>query len=142
MEMGDGFARFLERMSGRLTPPVVTPIDAIQRLLLPVADLFMVVMFSRPPGGSLRTAKVTWVTIGLGTAVALLAGIPGLVLLPGAVARHQLLLVLVGVLGITLGFGAADLTVFGVRQRFLMAAWERSRDLGLSPPSSQRGGGH
>lgn len=127
MEMGSRLARFMERMSGRLTPPEVTPIDDIQRMLLPVADLFMVVMFSRPPGGSLRTAKVTWVTIGLGAAVALLAGASALALLPGAVARHQVLLVLAGVVGVMLAFGAADLAIYGVRQRIMMADQQRRR---------------
>lgn len=117
--------RILERMSGRLTPPEATPIDRVQRLLLPIADLFMILMFSRPPGGSLRTARVTLATIWLAAAVAVVAGIPGLVILVLGLARLQLLPLGVGLLGVALGVGSAILAVFGVRQRMLIAARRR-----------------
>ena len=118
--------QFMERMSGRLTPPEVTPLDRIQLMLLPVADLFMILMYSRPPGGSLRTARVTLMTIWLAAAVAVLAGIPALVLLVHAIARFQPLLIPVGLLGVAIGLGSGVLAVFGVRQRSLMAARQRT----------------
>jgi hypothetical protein len=128
--------QFMERMSGRLTPPEVTPLDRIQLLLLPVADLFMILMYSRPPGGSLRTARVTPVTIGLAAAVAVLAGIPAAVLLVNAMARLQPVLIVIGLLGVAIGLGSAVLAVFGIRQRILIAAWRHSP----SPAPPQRGG--
>ncbi len=118
--------QFMERMSGRLTPPEVTPLDRIQLMLLPVADLFMILMYSRPPGGSLRTARVTLMTIWLAAAVAVLAGIPAAVLLMYATAGFQPLFILVGLLGVAIGLGSGILAVFGVRQRILIAAWQRT----------------
>ncbi len=122
----DRLGKFMERMSGRLTPPEVTPLDRTQLMLLPVADLFMILMFSRPPGGSLRTARVTPLTIWLAGAVAALAGIPALVLLVHAVARFEPLLIPIGLLGVAIGFGSGVLAVFGVRQRILIAARQRT----------------
>ena len=118
--------QFMERMSGRLTPPEVTPLDRIQLLLLPVADLFMILMYSRPPGGSLRTARVTLMTIWLAAAVAVLAGIPAAVLLVHAVATLQLLAIAIGLVGVAVGLGSGILAVFGVRQRILIAARQRT----------------
>jgi len=118
--------QFLERMSGRLTPPEVTPLDRTQLMLLPVADLFMILMFSRPPGGSLRTARVTPVTIWLAAVVAVLGGLPALVLLVHATASFQPLFILVGLLGVAIGLGSGVLAVFGVRQRLLIAARQRT----------------
>ena len=118
--------QFMERMSGRLTPPEVTPLDRIQLLLLPIADLFMILMYSRPPGGSLRTARVTLMTIWLAAAVAVLAGIPAAVLLVHAVATLQLLPIAIGLVGVAVGLGSGILAVFGVRQRILIAARQRT----------------
>lgn len=120
------FGRFMERMSGRLTPPEVTPLDRIQLMLLPVADLFMILMYSRPPGGSLRTARVTLMTIWLAAAVAVLAGIPAAVLLVHAVARLQPVPIAIGLLGVAVGLGSGILAVFGIRQRILFAARQRT----------------
>jgi hypothetical protein len=118
--------QFMERMSGRLTPPEVTPLDRIQLMLLPIADLFMILMYSRPPGGSLRTARVTLMTIWLAAAVAVLAGIPAAVLLVHAVATLQLLPIAIGLVGVAVGIGSGILAVFGVRQRILIAARQRT----------------
>lgn len=121
-----GLGQFLERMSGRLTPPETTPLDRTQLILLPVADLFMILMFSRPPGGSLRTARVTPLTIWLAAAVAVLAGVPALVLLVQATAGFRPLLILVGLLGVAIALGSGVLAVFGVRQRSLIATRQRT----------------
>ena len=118
--------QFMERMSGRLTPPEVTPLDRIQLMLLPIADLFMILMYSRPPGGSLRTARVTLMTIWLAASVAVLAGIPAAVLLVHAVATLQLLPIAIGLVGVAVGLGSGILAVFGVRQRILIAARQRT----------------
>jgi hypothetical protein len=131
----DRLGSFMERMSGRLTPPEVTPLDRTQLRLLPVADLFMILMFSRPPGGSLRTARVTLATIWLAGGVAILAGIPALVLLGHAIAGSLPILIPVGLLGVAIGLGSGFLTVFGVRQRILIAARPNP-----SPGPPQRGG--
>ena len=117
---------FTERMSGRLTPPEVTPLDRIQLMLLPVADLFMILMYSRPPGGSLRTARVTLMTIWLAAAVAALVGVPAAVMLVHGVAGLQPVPIAIGLAGVAVGLGAGILAVFGVRQRILIAARQRT----------------
>jgi hypothetical protein len=114
--------RLHERLSGRLTPPEVTPLDRTQLMLLPIADLFMILMFSRPPGGSLRTARVTLVTIWLAAGVAAICTCLAAVALAIAVARHQPVFLMGGLLSAALAIGSGVLVVFGVRQRGLIAA--------------------
>jgi hypothetical protein len=106
------------RLSGRLTPPEqLPPPDRLQSWLLPIADLLMVVMYSRPPGGSLRTARVTPVTICLAAAVFLLVGIPGLWLAISALVALDPFRLLVGVVASILGLASGVLALFGIRQR-------------------------
>ena len=59
-------------------PKDAPPLDAWQLRLLPAADRFMALMWSRPGGLSLRTTWVTPATIWLGLAVVVTLGLPGL----------------------------------------------------------------
>lgn len=95
------------------------PFDRLQARLLPVADAFMVLMISRPPSGSLRTTRVTLVTILLAVAVALCVGLPALVLVGYAAVGWHPLLLIPGILCLILGLGAAAVAIFGIRQRTL-----------------------
>jgi hypothetical protein len=95
------------------------PFDYLQARLLPAADAFMAVMLSRPASGSLRTTRVTLVTIVLATAVALFVGVPAVVLVLYSLFWLKLLLLVPAVLGLLLGLGAASVAVYGVRQRTL-----------------------
>ncbi len=88
-----------------------------QARLLPIADLFMRLMLSRPSGGSLRTARVTPATIWLSAGVAVVVGIPGVLLTGYALFRLQFLLLMAGLLAAGLGMGSASLAVFGILQR-------------------------
>jgi hypothetical protein len=100
--------------------PDPIPVDALQTRLLPVADLVMVLMLSRPQSGTLRDTRVTVVTIWLAVAVALVAlvlAILGLAL--GTVGRQPLWIIPAVVL-LLLAAGCADLGVFGIRQRLLI----------------------
>ena len=96
--------------------------DRLQARLLPLADLVMVAMLSRPASGTLRSTRVTVVTIVL----AGLVGAVSLVLIP-MIALHvagghsALWLALVPAL-LAAGTGCAWLAVFGVRQRYLLRA--------------------
>ncbi len=65
------------------------PLDCTQSRLLPIADAFMMLMLSRPGGGSLRTTRVTLATIWLSAGVSLVVGIPGLLLIGYAVFRLE-----------------------------------------------------
>jgi hypothetical protein len=90
--------------------------DALQRLLLPLADLFMIVMLSRPPSGTLRTTRVTTVSLVLATATCA-ASLALAALLLAEVGRHGLLLTLPASLLALVAVGSAALALFGARQR-------------------------
>jgi hypothetical protein len=98
-------------------PPV--PFDALQARLLPVADLVMLLMISRPPSGTLRDTRVTIVTIYLALSVAVVAlGLAILALVLG-VGAHALGWLAAAVALLALGAGCADLAAYGIRQRVL-----------------------
>jgi hypothetical protein len=100
-------------------PEGAPPLDPWQLRLLPVADLFMGLMWSRPGGLSLRTTWVTPATIWLGVAALALAGVPGLFAVGHGIAIGRGLDVLVGVVAVVLAFGAGTVAVYGIRQRLL-----------------------
>ncbi|HEV1997297.1 MAG TPA: hypothetical protein VGR61_04090 [Candidatus Dormibacteraeota bacterium] len=102
-----------------MTPDIV-PFDAIQARLLPVADRVMVLMWSRPPSGTLRDTRVTIVTIYLAVVVAvvaLLLAVLGIVL---TLSGGNVLWVLAVIFLLLMAFGCADLGAYGIRQRLLM----------------------
>ena len=100
-------------------PQTAPPLDALQLRLLPIADAFMWVMFSRPGGLSLRTTWVTPATIWLclGVAVPLLP--LGFGLLGLGIAGTQALPSVGGLVGLAVGVGAGTVGLFGIRQRLL-----------------------
>ena len=77
-------------------PKDAPPLDIWQLRLLPLADLFMGLMWSRPGGLSLRTTWVTPATLGLAVAVVIVVGIPGLGAIAYGATNHQLLVVVGG----------------------------------------------
>jgi hypothetical protein len=105
-------------------PTEAPPIDEWQLRLLPIADRFMALMWSRPGGLSLRTTWVTPATIALAAAVIVAVGLPGLGAIVYGIANRQILLTLGGLVAAVLGVGAAAVAVYGVRQRRL----RRGRD--------------
>jgi hypothetical protein len=100
-------------------PKDAPPLDALQLRLLPLADLFMGLMWSRPGGLSLRTTWVTPATLGLALAVILVVGLPGLGAIVYGIANRQLLLVVGGLIAAALGIGAGAVALYGIRQRSL-----------------------
>jgi hypothetical protein len=103
-------------------PKDAPPLDALQLRLLPLADLFMGLMWSRPGGLSLRTTWVTPATLGLALAVILVVGLPGLGAIVYGFANRQLLLVVGGLIATALGTGAGAVALFGIRQRSLRSS--------------------
>ena len=103
-------------------PKDAPPLDTWQLRLLPLADLFMGLMWSRPGGLSLRTTWVTPATLALAVGVVLFAGLGGLAGIAYGVANRQVLLVLGGLIAVALGVGAATVALYGVRQRTLPSA--------------------
>jgi hypothetical protein len=79
----------------------------------------MALMWSRPGGLSLRTTWVTPATIGLGLAVVLALGLPGLGALAYGIAGGQLFLALGGLVAGALGAGGGTVAIYGIRQRRL-----------------------
>jgi hypothetical protein len=100
-------------------PKDAPPLDAWQLRLLPLADLFMGLMWSRPGGLSLRTTWVTPATLGLAVAVIFVVGLPGLAAIAFGIATRQLLFVFGGLVATALGVGAAAVALYGIRQRRL-----------------------
>ena len=98
------------------------PLDPLQLRLLPVANLFMGLMWSRPGGLSLRTTWVTPATIWLGIAALALVGFPGVGAIGCGLVTGQILDVGAGVLAMTLAAGAGTVALYGIRQRTLAAA--------------------
>jgi len=103
-------------------PKETPPLDAWQLRLLPMADLFMGLMWSRPGGLSLRTTWVTPATLGLAVAVILAVGLPGLAAIAYGIANRQVLVAFGGLVALALGAGAAAVALYGVRQRRLSAS--------------------
>jgi hypothetical protein len=100
-------------------PDGTPPLDPLQLRLLPVADLFMGLMWSRPGGLSLRTSWVTPATIWLGIAAIALVGFPGVGAIGYGLATGQGLYVAAGVIAIALAAGAGTVALYGIRQRSL-----------------------
>jgi ribonuclease PH len=94
-------------------------LDRLQLRLLPVADLFMALMWSRPGGLSLRTTWVTPATIALAVALIPLVGLSGVAALARGLANGGILFVIGGLIALALTAGAATTAVYGVRQRRL-----------------------
>jgi hypothetical protein len=100
-------------------PKDAPPLDAWQLRLLPVADRFMALMWSRPGGLSLRTTWVTPATMGLGVAVVVAVGLPGLGVIAYGIGARQLLFVFGGLIAAALGAGGGIVAAYGIRQRLL-----------------------
>ncbi|MDQ6713742.1 MAG: hypothetical protein M3Z28_11225 [Candidatus Dormibacteraeota bacterium] len=100
-------------------PKDVPPLDPWQLRLLPVADRFMALMWSRPGGLSLRTTWVTPATIGLGLAVVVALALPGLGVMAYGILTGQVLFAFGGLIAAALGAGGGTVAVYGIRQRIL-----------------------
>jgi ABC-type Na+ efflux pump permease subunit len=109
-------ARTIARVANRFTrvpdrpPPVL---DGLVGMLVPIANLFMLAMISRPQTGTLRTTWVTPATLALCAAL-LVIGIPlgGLLISSGTTARMS-----AGAALIVLALGAGAVAAVGIEQR-------------------------
>ena len=95
----------------------VPPLPWLGRMVLPLADLFMILMASRPRSGSLRTTWVTPATIVL-CIVAVVAGVllDVLILRVGVGARSVPALIGAAVVAVLI-VGSACVAVIGIAQR-------------------------
>ncbi|MEA2646037.1 MAG: hypothetical protein QOE92_1120 [Chloroflexota bacterium] len=101
------------------SPRPAPPLDALQLRLLPVADLFMVLMWSRPASGTLRDTPVTLASILLGLVTFGVVGAASIGLLGHVLGGGHPLWLVVVLLGLVVAVGALVVSVFGVRQRLL-----------------------
>ncbi|HEY0492822.1 MAG TPA: hypothetical protein VGD57_05080 [Candidatus Dormibacteraeota bacterium] len=95
------------------------PLDATQMRLLPVADVVMLLMFSRPGGLSLRNTWVTPATIWLCSAVSATALVLGLAACSYGLGTGYLLPLVGGLVALIGATGCASVAVYGARQRLL-----------------------
>ncbi len=95
------------------SPP---PPDRLQRLLLPIADRFMLVMLSRPPAGTLRDTRVTAASILLAAATFVTSSLAAGWLVRAAGGSGPLALLPLAPLA-ALAVGSGSLALYGLRQR-------------------------
>lgn len=88
-------------------------LDPLQRLMLPVADGFMILMLSRPPSGSLRNTRVTTVSMVLGAASFVVFALAAVMV----AVRGGVVLLAVGVLLGLFALGCLSLALVGGLQR-------------------------
>ena len=99
----------LTRVPDRPTPPLDGPIDR----LIPIADVFMLLMISRPRTGSLRNTWVTPATLALCLAVVVIGlAAGGLLIVSGTTAS-----VVIGAGLIVAAIGAGAVAAVGTEQR-------------------------
>lgn len=110
-----------EAVANRFTrvPAGSPPLDSTQLRLLPLVDIFMWLMFSRPGGLSLRTTWVTPATIWLCSGVAVAAGLLGLLAASYGLSSGYLLPLIGGLFSIAAALGSAAVAFYGARQRLL-----------------------
>lgn len=106
------------RLSGNLdrAEPLPPP-TGLQARLLPVADLVLVLLYSRSRAGSLRSVPVTLTTIGLSAGIFLAAGAAAIALLASALSPFRPLLLAAALAAVVLAAGAGVLALFGLLQR-------------------------
>lgn len=94
----------------------VPELPAVVRLVIPLADLFMLAMISRPSTGSLRTTWVTPATLQLSLALTAACAVVAAVLVASGAARALPWLAL-GLLLLLFAAGTAAVAVVGIGQR-------------------------
>lgn len=107
-------------MSNRFTRVPEGPVPALPwpaRALLPVADLFMLAMLSRPSTGSLRNTWVTPATLWLCLVMLVLGAPIGAIALSTGLSDASRLRVVAGVVIIMLAAGSAAVAAVGALQR-------------------------
>jgi hypothetical protein len=101
----------------RVPDAPVPELPAAVRLILPLADAFMLAMVSRPATGSLRTTWVTPATLQLSAAAAVISLALGAFVLYLVTGAGGLPLLLGGLLLVVLGLGSGAVAIVGITQR-------------------------
>lgn len=107
-------------MPNRLTATPQTPVPrpgVLATAVLPLADVFMRAMLSRPQSGSLRSTWVTPATLWLSLASGALAAALAVAFASGAAAHPSVVAVLAAGLCASFAAGALAVLIVGVDQR-------------------------
>jgi hypothetical protein len=93
------------------------PPGPLESAVLPVADFFMLAMFSKPPSGTLRTTWVTpstyWLTVGTCIGALVIAGL----LLSGVIGGITTISIVGVVICLFFAVGAGSVALIGGGQR-------------------------
>ena len=107
---------YAQRLHARPRPPVPPP-SGFGSVVIPVADAFMIAMFSKPASGTLRTTWVTpstyWLTLATFLGAVIIAGL----LLSGLVGAVTSLSIIGVVICLLFAIGAGAVAVVGNCQR-------------------------
>src|ERR1700729_4362376 len=91
----------------------VPPASGFGSVIIPVADAFMLAMFSKPPSGTLRTTWVTpstyWMTIGTSLGALVIA----VLLLSGVIGRITTISIVGVVVCLLFAIGAGSVALIG-----------------------------
>jgi hypothetical protein len=101
----------------RVPDSPVPPPGRFGSAVIPVADAFMIAMFSKPPSGTLRTTWVTPSTYWMTLATFLGAVVIGGLLLSGIVCRITTISVVGMVICLLFAIGAGSVAIVGGCQR-------------------------
>lgn len=101
----------------RVPEGAVPVLPVAGRALLPLADLFMLLMLSRPASGSLRTTWVTPATLGLCLGVLVVGAPLGAVSVATGLGDRHWVRVAAGLVIILLAAGSAAVAAVGALQR-------------------------
>jgi hypothetical protein len=101
----------------RVPDSPVPPPGRFGAAVIPVADVFMVAMFSKPPSGTLRTTWVTpstyWMTLATFLGAVVLAGL----LLSGVIGTVTTISLVGVVICLLFAIGAGSVALVGAAQR-------------------------
>jgi ABC-type proline/glycine betaine transport system permease subunit len=103
----------------RVPDAPVPPPGRLASVVLPVADFFMLAMFSKPPSGTLRTTWVTPATYWMTLATFLGAFVIGALLVSGVLGSLTSLSVVGVVICLLFAVGAGSVAIVGAEQRRL-----------------------
>ncbi len=101
----------------RVPDAAAPPLGALASAVLPVADFFMLAMFSKPPSGTLRTTWVTpstyWMTLATFVGAMVIAAL----LISGVIGSLTTMSIVGMVICLLFAVGAGSVAIVGADQR-------------------------
>jgi hypothetical protein len=94
----------------------VPPPGRLEAVVLPVADAFMLAMFSKPPSGTLRTTWVTPSTFWMSITSCAGAVVIAVLLLSGVIGQLTTISIIGSILCIVFAIGSGSVAIVGAAQ--------------------------